>query len=384
MRYPIPPQKEFDEWNAMVARDKTGDFLGRYAASVKMIYPLTFEDIVGFVRSYKKDGIARPLRLEVYPMDPCNLDCSMCISRYFGQKHGYARDTVMSKAELERIVDLSDEMGVRLITLSGGGEPLLHPDIERTLEKIADSRMNLMVYTNGTSMTDNIVDYLIGSDAIINISLNAGSEEEYARMMGRDKYWDVIGGIRRLRSRSDGFKGVLGVSYVVVPENIAGMFDAARLISDLGASYLTFKPVSEGMVRFDPEYLRKIEDQLISIRGIKTDTRININFKPDSEPVTQNRGNPEGEYCFQGLISATVNPLGDIYPCCRQTSKRQMCVPNLRDSIGHFSSPRYLNSTRIGKGPQLHEGCFYKSFNSLLGWMYQMMEEDIVFTREKC
>jgi len=100
-------------------------------------------------------GRATPCTVVIEPTDRCNLNCPGCYARSScdGNDLPYER--------MEEIVEQVTQMGVTLVTISGG-EPFLREKADRTLTRLAERFHNrgFLVYTNGTLIDEEIADRL--------------------------------------------------------------------------------------------------------------------------------------------------------------------------------------------------------------------------------
>ena len=95
-----------------------------------------------YCEKFKKEhGIEPPVTIVINPTMRCNIKCRGCYA------FNYRDRKDMDYELLKRVLQEAREMGVRLITLSGG-EPLLYKDVFRMFEEFND--MNFLMYTNGT------------------------------------------------------------------------------------------------------------------------------------------------------------------------------------------------------------------------------------------
>lgn len=76
----------------------------------------------------------------------CNLSCTYC------NEYDKVSPPVPLE-ELEKRIDHLAQLGTAIITLSGG-EPLLHPDLEKVIRRIRDRGMACTMITNGYLMTE--------------------------------------------------------------------------------------------------------------------------------------------------------------------------------------------------------------------------------------
>ena len=117
---------------------------GRASASVRWRKRLRF--VRTRARELRMIGKAllstkHPVLVHIIPMRRCNLDCGYC-NEY---------DDVSKPVPLEEMkhrLDLLADMGTSIITISGG-EPLMHPELEKVIRHIRKRRMIAGMITNG-------------------------------------------------------------------------------------------------------------------------------------------------------------------------------------------------------------------------------------------
>lgn len=94
----------------------------------------------------------RPVLAQVVVTRKCNLSCGYC-NEY---------DKVSPPVETERLLDYIDHLaglGTLVITFTGG-EPLLHPDLDRLIARVVSHGMVCTSITNGFLLTDQWVERL--------------------------------------------------------------------------------------------------------------------------------------------------------------------------------------------------------------------------------
>src|SRR5436190_2967235 len=95
----------------------------------------------------------------------CNLKCSFChIPEYRVLEH----DT----EGMKRIIDKLDRMGIAILSISGGGEPLLRPDFAEIINYAVDKGLFVKITSNGTMSRARYEELLASRVTDIGISLD--------------------------------------------------------------------------------------------------------------------------------------------------------------------------------------------------------------------
>lgn len=103
------------------------------------------------------DRLQRPLRdLRISVTDRCNFRCTYCMPKaLFGADHAFLpRESLLDFDEIERLVRLFTDHGVRKLRLTGG-EPLVRPRLELLIERLAaiDGIEDIALTTNGSLLS---------------------------------------------------------------------------------------------------------------------------------------------------------------------------------------------------------------------------------------
>jgi GTP 3',8-cyclase len=101
-----------------------------------------------------RDTLGRPLHdLRISVTDRCNFRCVYCMPKaVFGPGYAFlGREELLSFDELERLVRIFTQLGVRKVRLTGG-EPLLRPNLEELVARLAaiPGIEDLTMTTNGS------------------------------------------------------------------------------------------------------------------------------------------------------------------------------------------------------------------------------------------
>lgn len=160
----------------------------------------------------RNPGLIRPVpeSLFVTLTADCNLRCQAC---------HYGRDFMPSQqlpwSVGEKLVDDAKALGFRQIRLYGG-EPLLHRDIEKYVQRIADHGMDMFITTNGMLLRKKI-DRLVDA-GLRKLSVGYyGSGETYDAYVQRTGAYDVMKqGVEAVRKKHGPDKLRLRIDFLLI------------------------------------------------------------------------------------------------------------------------------------------------------------------------
>ena len=113
-----------------------------------------------------------PRTLEFFISNKCNHSCIGCHSKSL---HKSKVEFLDIKKGCE-VLDEAKEFGIKGIEISGGGEPLLHPDIVEFVEYANSKGLKSGLLTNGTVFNKDNIESLVKNLLFIRIALTAAAE----------------------------------------------------------------------------------------------------------------------------------------------------------------------------------------------------------------
>jgi cyclic pyranopterin phosphate synthase len=135
--------------------------------------------------------------LRVSVTDRCNLRCHYCMP---AEGLEWApKDQELKFAEIERLVSLFADLGVRSVRLTGG-EPLVRKGLPELVERIAaiDAIEDISLTTNGILLEQMIEPLVQAGLTRVNVSLDALTPERYREITRRNGLQKVIAGLAAL------------------------------------------------------------------------------------------------------------------------------------------------------------------------------------------
>jgi len=204
-----------------------------------------YSNLKVFAHPDRLDAIARgerraPLYVFINPTNVCDHRCFYC--SYHDADLGL-RDVVCPGDQIpwskmkEIIADLS-AMDVKAVTLSGGGEPLVYPNILETLDAVLQAGIDLSMLTNGNRLTGDVAKALAKAKWL-RVSFDAADANTYEEIRGL-----APGGFAKVCQNITDFAQIkdakceLGINFVVHHQNAHQIFQAAKLVKELGANHI--------------------------------------------------------------------------------------------------------------------------------------------------
>jgi MoaA/NifB/PqqE/SkfB family radical SAM enzyme len=191
-----------------------------------------------------------PVHVRIKPMNHCNQGCWFCAYRADGLDLGdemNLQSRIPEPKMFEIAADLG-HMGVRAVTFSGGGEPLLYKKLPETIEALARGGVRTAAITNGSNLKGRIADALAEHGSWVRVSIDAGNDETYCRTRNLKPetrpfscLLENLAAFARRRSRC-----TLGVSFIIHEGSAGQIVEACRQFKAAGVSHVKLSGVIVG------------------------------------------------------------------------------------------------------------------------------------------
>lgn len=183
----------------------------------------------------------------------CNYNCVMCL---WSDKNNYTYRN--QKIEINGLMSIEDwkkflvgikDFGARTIVFSGGGEPLLNPDVFQLIEFTHSIGFRTQLYTNGFNLR-NLSNYeweQILTMEKIRFSIHSPIEEQYSRIVNIPS---TIGALARVtenlqelleRRRTIKSRISVGIGFVIQPFNFDQIIDIVNFASQQKVDFLNIR-----------------------------------------------------------------------------------------------------------------------------------------------
>jgi len=294
------------------------------------------------------EAFTGPLSVQIDLTNQCNNNCigCWCNSPLLGDK---AMDPETKKKKLpfelvKKLIDELDEMCVREIYLTGGGEPFMHPRIMDIIEYIKSKGIGCDMSTNFTLInkgrTNRLVD--LGVDHM-NISMWAGTAKTYVKTHPNKtdedfyKMRDMLIYTANLKDKKGKTKPIINIYNVIFNMNfheIKEMIDFAFLVKADSVDFTMMDPVegrTEILLLNEEQRYELIKEiskvrEYLNKKNADLGTKLRVNSLDQFLRRVSNENSKEGKYdsnivdtipCYAGWTFARIMANGDILSCLK-------------------------------------------------------------------
>lgn len=328
------------------------------------------------------DDIGAPLHVRIKPTNACNQRCRYC--SYLNEdmqigRHMEKRDRI-PWGKMKEVIDDCVAMGVKAVTLSGGGEPLFYSHITETLRRLSESPLSFAMLSNGSLLKGEPAELMARHATWLRISIDGWDNPSYSRYRGvKEGMFDtVMDSISKFKAL--GGKCSLGVSVIVDSDNVRYLYGTARRLKDSGADSLKVSPcfVSDDVLENQANagaIMKKVKDQL---------ARIATDLEDDSFEVYNHYHDLEDASCktYQWCPLAQIQPVigadMNIYACHYTAYNRDLgLMGTIRDkSFREFWLTDKRKFFKINPARDCKHFYCYDKLNKLITEYHYGLDED--------
>ncbi len=311
-----------------------------------------------------------PVSLEWDLSNVCPHDCGFC-SFGTSESHGYRQQNWQS-FPFDRAMSIIPELiecGVESVTLTGGGEPTIHPKFVAIAAALTPLQWGLV--TNGQLLTDARAEVVAEGAKFVRVSLDSGTQETHGKMHRPKKpcFDDIIDNIRAMASRTT--HPTIGASFCVTDTNFHEIGICAAKLKDAGANYLEVRPTYPTTWRGDGwDFALSNVTSAINALSDARASHENGTFKIIGmiERFDSLSNYSKGySKCQIGPLTSVLGADGRLWHCCVQRGMDGFCIGNVLD--GPFAdvwasaqAKRMADVIDVKQCPR----CRYDGYNALV------------------
>ncbi len=260
--------------------------------------------------------LSAPSSVDVFITSRCNLHCVHCFSSIDD-----GRTIDLSLEEVESLLDQLEALRVLEIRINGG-EPLLHPHIDKILNILKQKRLRKVIVTNGTLLDEARIRLLSESDIIPTVSIDGSNAQEHDFFRGSDgSFQRTVASLKLLQKHRFQY----GINCCLHRGNLKSHRQIIELAIRNGASRIAFLDLKTSLrmsrssisVPSQTEYERILPELMLDrvryARKIDVALDTFLTCKPLEEAFRElKRGYIS---CYAGRSRLSIDSNGSVYPC---------------------------------------------------------------------
>lgn len=281
------------------------------------------------LNGFLSEGDCFPVYMEISPVGSCNHRCVFCAYDFIGHPN-----RKLESVRFLKFIDEISECNIKSLLYAGEGEPLMHPDIDKFILHSRNNKIDVGIFTNGHLLKEELTEKILSSLVFIRFSFNGGTRESYSQMhqVKQEAFDRVIKNIMLVVQFKEKEKLSLdiGAQYVLLPENIDCLFDAIKLLKNIGIDYFVIKPfVQQSSSQF---YQMKEQFNLENIKGVLekaesfSDDRFTVIARKES---FMGYGKRNYKNCYGTSFISVLNSAGDIASCLPYWEREEFVFGNI-------------------------------------------------------
>jgi len=309
----------------------------------------------------------RPLKIEIWPTQFCNLNCRYCRSENYVPKKKEIPDKILLE-----LIDESASLGFKEWVIAGGGEPFARKRIVlEMIKKIKEHHLKGSLTTNGTLLNEKDIRKIVemGWDNLF-FSLDGPSSfyNDILRKKGSfDKVIKNIKSVNYFKKKLKSEKPYLGISMVLTKDNYISLQDMLKLADALKIGCVITNPIKGNntgyneKLKLDYKDIKILRKKVPELKKYADEKKIYTTLDILNTDLVEKSSNKITEEsasfdCFEPFTSVLINSFGGVGPCCeRPDDPEQDSVIN--KSLKEVWKGNYFN--KIREKNTKSSKCFY-------------------------
>jgi len=259
--------------------------------------------LAGYIVKNLVQGQRRfPLVTILEPLEACNLACPGC-----GRVREY-RHIWDKKLSVEEAVGAVEESGAPVVSIAGG-EPLLHPQIDRIVAELVKRKYFVYLCTNGLLLKQSLKKFKPSEHLAFVVHLD-GMEENHDRSVGRKGVFRIAFSALEAALKA-GFRVTTNTT-IYKGSDVADLHRLFRVLTDMGVEGLMVSPgYAYEMASEQDRFLEREESIKVFRRIIDPGKK----FRFYNNPLYLEFLRGERDYECAAWGTPTYTPLGWRKPC---------------------------------------------------------------------
>lgn len=326
-----------------------------------------------------------PIYIRIKPTNYCNHKCYYCsyADNELGLRDSVNRQDQIPWEKMQEIIADMECMGVKAVTFSGGGEPLVYPHIVEAMQKVLDAGIDLSVITNGQLLKEERAEILARAKWV-RISFDSANAETYARvrLLPLEAFDEVCENISKFsKIKQDGCE--LGINFVINHENADQVYDMARMVKNLGVNHIKYTArVTKDLFAYHEPFKTSVIDQIHRAKEELEDEGFRVINKYEGDFESALVFHRCYDKCYINRIFTVIAADSKVYFCHDKAYVKEGVVGDLKDRSFKelwFSEETTRRYNEFHAQKECNHHCVYDDRNELLNMFYSLDRNHINF-----
>lgn len=288
------------------------------------------------LKALLEEEVTAPIYVRIKPTNKCNHRCFYCSydpDFKYALSEGLRREDEIPQEKMIEILNDFKEIGVKAITFSGGGEPLLYPYIEEAMEKALENCIALSIITNGQLLNGKKAE-LLAQAKWMRVSLDSINKETFAkiRRVSEKLFEPLIENLKnfaKIKNKDCEF----GINFVVNEHNADQVYDSVKFFKEIGVNHIKITPLytPREFKKYHEPFKEKVLEQIKKARQdfVSDDFAIYDTYENDFKLTSIH--NRTYSKCF---IMQTVPVIGadsSVYFCHDKTYQKSGALGSIKN-----------------------------------------------------
>lgn len=326
-----------------------------------------------------------PIYIRIKPTNYCNHKCYYCsyADSELGLRDSVNRQDQIPWEKMQEIIMDMDDMGVKAVTFSGGGEPLVYPYIVDAMKGILDAGIDLSIITNGQMLNEERAEVLANAKWV-RISFDSADAETYAkvRQLPLLAFDEVCSNIHQF-SKIKQSDCELGINFVINHENADQIYDMAKMVKRLGVNHIKYAArVTKDLFAYHEPFKQSAIEQLHRAKAELEDKNFRIINKYEGDFDSALLFRRCYDKCYVNRIFTVIAADSKVYFCHDKAYVKSGVVGDLKNQSFKelwFSEETRKRYQEFNPQEECNHHCVYDDRNELLNTFYSLDRNHINF-----
>ena len=285
--------------------------------------------------------------------------------------------------KMQEIISDMSEMGVKAVTFSGGGEPLVYPYIAEAMQAVLSAGIDLSIITNGQLLKDERANVLANAKWV-RISFDSANAETYAkvRQLPLSAFDEVCNNICEF-SKIKQNNCELGVNFVINHENANQIYAMAKMVKELGANHIKYTArVTKDLFEYHEPFMQSVIDQIHRAEEELESENFRVINKYEGDFDSALVFHRCYEKCYVNRIFTVIAADSKVYFCHDKAYVKEGVVGDLKNQSFKelwFSEETAKRYQGFNPQKECNHHCVYDDRNELLNTFYSLDRKHINF-----